>query len=258
MSKSKSAPNYDVPALDKGLDIIEVLAASPIPLSQIEIARRLEKTVSQVFRMITCLEKRGYIYKDPDSSVYSLTLKMYQLVNHHPPVEKLLRTATGPIMDLVNKIEESCHMTVLKGNQVVILSQHDSPKRVSVHVRVGSTLTLLESNSGRPLIAYSSRQEQEALLAGDSKFKKMNKVEKNTLYSQLDEIKELGYLNTESYSVSGIVDIVVPVLAGNGEALAALTVPCIKYLGEEIPFDRIISEMQKTAKLISKQSGLDA
>ena len=251
-------PNYDVPALEKGLDIIEVLADSPIPLSQIEIARRLDKTVSQVFRMITCLEKRGYIYKDPDSSVYYLTLKMYQLVNHHPPVEKLLRTATGPIMDLVNKIEESCHLSVLKGNQVVILSQHDSPKRVSVHVRVGSTLTLLESNSGRSLLAYNNRKEQEAFLSADPKFKKMSKAEKVSVFEQLDDIKEKGHFNTESYSVSGIVDIVVPVIAGNGEAIAALTVPCIKYLGQEIPVDKIISEMKKTAKLISKQSGLEA
>ncbi|MCM8535098.1 MAG: IclR family transcriptional regulator [Lentisphaeraceae bacterium] len=257
MSEKKKGPNYEVPALEKGLDIIEVLADSPIPLSQIEIARRLEKTVSQVFRMITCLEKRGYIYKDPESSVYSLTLKMYQLVNHHPPVEKLLRTATGPVMDLVNKIEESCHLTVLKGSQVVILSQHDSPKRVSVHVRVGSTLTLLESNSGRALVAYKDRKEQEIMLSNDPKFKKMTKAEKEAVYAQLDEIKENGFFNTQSYSVSGIVDLVVPVIAGTTEAIAALTVPCIQYLGEEIPFEKIINEMTKTAALIAKQSGID-
>ena len=73
MSKKKKGPNYEVPALEKGLDIIEVLADSPIPLSQIEIARRLEKTVSQVFRMITCLEKRGYIYKDPEAGLILLS-----------------------------------------------------------------------------------------------------------------------------------------------------------------------------------------
>jgi DNA-binding IclR family transcriptional regulator len=257
MNKTKTEPNYDVPALDKGLDIIEVLADSAIPLSQIEIARRLEKTVSQVFRMITCLEKRGYIYKNPDAAVYSLTLKMYQLVNHHPPVEKLLRTATGPIMDLVNKVQESCHMSVLKGSRVVILSQHDSPKRVSVHVRVGSTLSLLESNSGRALIAYLSRDEQDTLLQNDPKFKKMKKNEKTIILDELNDIKAKGYFYSESYSVSGIIDIVVPVLAGKNESIAALTVPCIKYHGQEIPVDEIIKEMLKVSSLISKQSGVN-
>jgi len=254
---SKKQPNYDVPALDKGLDIIEVLAHSAIPLSQIEIARRLEKTVSQVFRMITCLERRGYIYKDPDASVYSLTLKMYQLVNHHPPVEKLLRTATGPIMDLVSKIEESCHMSVLKGSQVVILSQHDSPKRVSVHVRPGSTVSILDSNSGRVLLAYKDREDQEAMLALDPDFKKMSKKEVTDLFKQLDEIKDKGHFFTGSYSVSGIVDIVVPVMASSNEPIAALTVPCIKYHGVDIPSDKIIKEMGATAKIIAKQSGID-
>ena len=254
---SKKQPNYDVPALDKGLDIIEVLAHSAVPLSQIEIARRLEKTVSQVFRMITCLERRGYIYKDPDSSVYSLTLKMYQLVNHHPPVEKLLRTATGPIMDLVSKIEESCHLTVLKGNQVVILSQHDSPKRVSVHVRTGSTVSILDSNSGRVLLAYKSKEEQESLLSLDPDFKKMSKKDVNGLFKQLDDIKKDGHFYTESYSVSGIVDMVVPVMASSNEPIAAITVPCIRYHGVEIPVEKIIKEMKATAKNIAKQSGID-
>ena len=254
---SKKQPNYDVPALDKGLDIIEVLAHSAIPLSQIEIARRLDKTVSQVFRMITCLERRGYIYKDPDASVYSLTLKMYQLVNHHPPVEKLLRTATGPIMDLVSKIEESCHMSVLKGSQVVILSQHDSPKRVSVHVRPGSTVSLLESNSGRVLLAYKSKEDQEAMLTLDPDYKKMSKKDVSDLYKQLDDIKEKGHFFTGSYSVSGIVDIVVPVMASSNEPIAALTVPCIKYHGIDIPSDKILKEMRLTAKNIAKQSGID-
>jgi DNA-binding IclR family transcriptional regulator len=257
MSKKHEGPNYDVPALEKGLDIIEVLAHSSFPLSQIEIARRLDKTVSQVFRMITCLEKRGYIFKDPESSVYSLTLKMYQLVNHHPPVEKLLRTATGPIMDLVNRIEESCHLSVLKGNQIVILSQHDSPKRVSVHVRVGSTISLHDSNSGRVLLAFSSRDEQETLLNSDPLFKKFTKQEKTEFYDVLKKIRDCGHFIAESFSVSGIVDVVVPVMAGNSEPVAALTVPCIKYHGVDIPTDRIVADMKKTALLIAKQSGIN-
>jgi DNA-binding IclR family transcriptional regulator len=256
MSKSKQ-PNYEVPALEKGLDIIEVLSHSPIPLSQIEIARRLEKTVSQVFRMITCLEKRGYIYKDPDAAVYSLTLKMYQLVNHHPPVEKLLRTSTGPIMDLVSNIEESCHMSVLKGNQVVILSQHDSPKRVSVHVRTGATVSLLESNSGRVLVAYSPQAERETLLSLDPQYNKMKKKDKTDFFSQLDKIKEDGHFYVESYSVSGILDLSVPIISSSKEAIAAITVPCIKFHNVEIPVKNILKEMKSTAALIAAQSGID-
>ncbi len=256
-NSSANPPNYEVPALDKGLDIIEVLSFSAIPLSQIEIARRLGKTVSQVFRMITCLEKRGYIYKDPESSVYSLTLKMYQLVNHHPPVEKLLRTATGPIMDLVNKIEESCHLSVMNGSQVVILSQHDSPKRVSVHVRTGASISLLESNSGRVLISSLVRSEQESLLRLDPQFKKLTKKAKVELFAQLDEIKKDGHLYIQSYSVSGIIDLSVPVLSSSGEAIAALTVPCIKYHNVDIPVDDILDSMKATAGAIAKQSGIN-
>jgi len=256
-SKKTAQPNYEVPALDKGLDIIEALANSAIPLSQIEIARRLDKTVSQVFRMITCLEKRGYIFKDMDAGVYCLTLKMYQLVNHHPPVEKLLRTATGPMMELVKDIEESCHLSVLNGSQVVILNQMDSPKRVSVHVRTGATLSLLESNSGRVLLAYKSPTEQQALLTQDIEYKKLNKAAKEKLSKELIEIHEKGHFYNESYTVAGIIDLIVPVMTNSSEAIAAVTIPCIKYHGEEIPVDQYLARMKKAARLIAQQSGVN-
>lgn len=255
-TKKKALPNYEVPALDKGLDIIETLAHSAIPLSQIEIARRLEKTVSQVFRMITCLEKRGYIFKDPEANVYSLTLKMYQLVNQHPPVEKLLRTATAPMMDLSNNIAESCHLSVLSGSQVVILNQIDSPKRVSVHIRSGATMSILESNSGRVLIAYKEESEQQALLELDEGYRTLTKKAKTEFIESIKKIKEDGHFYSQSYTVDGIVDIVAPIITNTGEAIAALAVPCIKYRNVEIPVDNIIKKMKTAASTIAKQSGL--
>ena len=96
-SKSSSGNRtYATPALEKGLDVIELLAMQPGGLTKSEISRLLDRTVSEIFRMLLCLEGRGYIAQSNDDR-YSLTLKLFKLVQEHPPTERLIARAL-PVM----------------------------------------------------------------------------------------------------------------------------------------------------------------
>ena len=83
-------PHYPVPALEKGLDLLETLAAAAVPQSLAELATTLERSSSELFRMLNCLERRGYITRDAVSGKYGLTLKLYTLAHAHSIMEKLL------------------------------------------------------------------------------------------------------------------------------------------------------------------------
>jgi DNA-binding IclR family transcriptional regulator len=61
MTRTEVARRYPTPALEKGLDALELLASESEGLTKTEVARRLGRTVSEVFRMLVCLETRGYI-----------------------------------------------------------------------------------------------------------------------------------------------------------------------------------------------------
>ncbi|NQZ57746.1 MAG: hypothetical protein HRT88_09825, partial [Lentisphaeraceae bacterium] len=69
-------------------------------------------------------------------------------------------------------------------------------------------------------------------------------------------MKTKGHFYSKSYTVDGIVDIVVPIITSTGEAIAALAVPCIKYRNVEIPVDDIIEKMKVAAPSIALHSGL--
>ena len=84
---------YAVPALEKGLDLLEALAAQPEPRSQTDLARALGRSPSEIFRMLACLERRGYIVKEEASGRYRLTLRLYELAHTHTPVDQLLHAA---------------------------------------------------------------------------------------------------------------------------------------------------------------------
>ena len=50
---------YSAPALEKGIEIVELLADIPGGLTISDIATRLERSMSQVFRIIVVMESHG-------------------------------------------------------------------------------------------------------------------------------------------------------------------------------------------------------
>src|ERR1700759_2656967 len=118
---SGTAP-YATPALEKGLDILELLAKERDGLTKSEIARSLNRTVSEIFRMLLCLERRAYI-SEAAGDRYVLSLRLFQLVQEHPPTERLLSEALPRMHSLTERVQQSCHLGVLDAGRVVILAQ---------------------------------------------------------------------------------------------------------------------------------------
>lgn len=60
-ARPDTAIRYATPALVKGLDVLELLARQPAGLTKSQLARELNRTVSEIFRMLICLERRGIL-----------------------------------------------------------------------------------------------------------------------------------------------------------------------------------------------------
>src|SRR6187549_3055949 len=55
------ASRYRAPALEKGLDVIELLAAEKSPLNLSAVSQRLGRSSGELFRMLQVLEFKGFI-----------------------------------------------------------------------------------------------------------------------------------------------------------------------------------------------------
>jgi len=78
--KTNQSPTllYPMPVLEKGLEILGLFASDPTGLSKSHVARRPGRTVSEIFRMLVCLEERGYISQSRDDEHFHLTLRPNQ------------------------------------------------------------------------------------------------------------------------------------------------------------------------------------
>ena len=138
---------YAAPALEKGLDILELLASVSEALTHSEIASRLGRTITEVFRMLVCLEERGYISRTTPEERYQLTLKLFELVHHHHPLQRLVTQARPLVQRVAGETGQSCHLAMLNNAEVVLVAQADAPGNMGFSVRLGANIDLLNTAS---------------------------------------------------------------------------------------------------------------
>src|SRR3546814_3285329 len=73
---------YSAPALEKGLEIIELLAAERRPMSTRAIAERLGRSKGEIFRVVFVLVERGYLRRDARSEEHTSELQSLMRISY--------------------------------------------------------------------------------------------------------------------------------------------------------------------------------
>lgn len=157
-------PNYAVPALEKGLRILETLSASEQPLALAELAERQGRGRNELYRMLNCLEREGYIERDPDTKRYGLSLKLHRLALKHPPLEQLRSVVDRRVRAIAAELGESCHACVLDEGGLSVIAQCSGGERIRLVFDPGAAFNPLETCSGKLLLAHMSEKERERQL----------------------------------------------------------------------------------------------
>src|ERR1700719_3394886 len=219
----KASSRYPTPALEKGLDILEVFASEPTGLTKSDVARKLGRTISEIFRMLLCREERGYIAQSPGTDRYNLTLHLFKLAQEHPPIKRMTMQALPIMQQVAHELSQSCHLGVLNGGQVVIIAQVDSPVSPGFYVKAGAVVDLMHAATGHVILAHQTQETRGRAI--QTWCQQNNAQVPRDLAAHLNKIKRQGYEERESYQVNGIVNVSCPVFDDRGNAIAAMTVP---------------------------------
>lgn len=229
-AESKAAPEYSAPALDKGLDILELLAETEGGLGQLEIAQAIGRSPGQIFRMLATLERRGYLYRERQSGLYTLSMRLFELAHRHEPVRVL--TAAGlPVMRrLADELQQSCNLAVIDAEMVRVIAQVESPSDFGFRVRVGA-LFPLSTATGLVLRAFRAGGAAEAgAVATTVSAAAAGAAESPGAVlgeSTLEKLLAEYVLELPDSRQPSITDVVVPILRPDRTAVAALTVPYV-------------------------------
>ena len=243
-----AAPNsrYRAPALEKGLDVIELLAAEKSPLNLAAISERLGRSSGELFRMLQVLEFKGFITTADNSSGYVLTNKLFALAMAQAPVRSLVETALPVMRKLVQDIGQSAHIAVASEDQIVVITRIERPGDLGFSVRIGYRREIAVATSGLVLFAYQNDEVRRLWL----KRCRLKGDAAESFVERANLVRTRGYHEAASHFVRGIVDLSAPILRGD-TAVAALTIPFVHSNPLQVEMPEAVEFVRAAARQIS-------
>jgi len=224
---------YAVPALEKGLDILELLAREAEGLSLNELARELGRTSSELFRMVVALARRGYI-EQRNGDRYTLTLRLFELAHRHKPIKSLTAAAAPIMLEIAHRALQSCHITVLHAGRVMVVGEVDSPERYAFGMKVGALVGLTDTASGYVLLAFQDDATRRAMLASHQEVEGELDLDRAQLEKIVRDVAKKGYAEVQSRQTRGVTNIAFPIRGPDGRAMAVLNIPYIERIDKKV------------------------
>ena len=226
---------YGAPALEKGLDVLELLAGLTKGVTQSEIAQLLGRSLQEVYRVVMVLERRGFIQRRPGEDGYFLSHRLHALANQYPPLRRLVDAAL-PIMNSASiDTYQALHLAILDRLSIRVVAQVDSPGPLGFRLRVGTQNPAVATASGRLLLAFQAPHVRDWV------FEELARTAPETnlegLRRRVETLHRTGYEIIAGEGLQGITDVSFPVLDENGHALAVLTMPYLSSAKERVSLE---------------------
>jgi IclR family acetate operon transcriptional repressor len=207
------------------LTVLERIARDqPVGLS--ELARNLALPKSTVQRCLATLHEAGWI--EPESAESRRwVLAMHAFAVAVTVIDRAgLRDRALPVMrQLGVQTEETIHLAIPDGGEIVLVERIDSPHTLRTVSPVGTRSPLHASSNGKAVLAALSEEELRAYLSdGLSQLTRHTLTDEAALRENLDQARSQGYAVSREELQDGVVSVAAAIMARNGRPVACLSI----------------------------------
>ncbi|MGO3207778.1 MULTISPECIES: IclR family transcriptional regulator [unclassified Halomonas] len=249
-----SEKDYTVPALVRGLTILEMFDSQRRSLTQVEMAEAIGVTPTSLYRIVQTLTSMGYL-KKVDTNTYELGSQVVSRGFSYLASREIVEIAAPYITHLRNSTSLSSHLAIREGTKSLYVFRALALQRVSVNVPVGTRFPCHTTAMGRALLVGMTADEIKALYQGERLDGYPEPAPRTLpeLIGMCDTERVQGWsLHYSDYSTA----IAVPLRNFAGEVIAAINVsgPDVIMHKQGVQ-DELIDILISTAKEIMIQSG---
>jgi IclR family transcriptional regulator, KDG regulon repressor len=190
-----------------------------------EISQRLGFPKSTSHEILSTLEQENIIAKDQHNR-YHLGLKLFELGSMAQTDLEIRRVASPYVKQLNAELDETVHLTVLEGDQVLYVDCLESSKRLRTYSVLGIRAPLYCTSVGKAILAFLDEERREALLAAMrlEKFTENTITDKAFLTDELQMIAQRGYAVDNMEHEDGLRCVGAPIRNHAGRVFAAISV----------------------------------
>lgn len=249
---------YNAPALEQGLQILERFGQGVERMRLSEIAREIGISRSSAFRLVYTLQALGYLERDDDTKSYRLGPRVLSLGYAFLASKDVVELARPILERLRDETDCSAHIGILDGTEVVYVGRIASRQTVATNITVGSRLPAYATTMGRMLLAYRSEAEVKRLYgrAKLQRFSPRTPANYEELAVALAGDRTRGYALSHSGFEAGIASAAAPVFGAAGTIVAAINVSGPDGAVPRQVFDSAVRDaVCAAARAISNQLG---
>lgn len=219
-----------IPALDRGLSVIEHIGASPSGATAASLIEVLGVPRATLYRIIAVLSARGMISAGRGRPPrYFLGPALVRLARGAPPQIDLASIAQ-PIMDgLAAGLGETIKLVVPVETDALTIALSHSGNHLPILSSVGTRLPLHLGASQRLLLSRAPLEILEAVTRGPMERRASRTIcDPDELRREVDALRGRSVAETESEGVEGLGAIAALVTDASGTAQAALVAVYIR------------------------------
>lgn len=256
-------PGYLVPALERGLLMLQAFSRDEPVQSLGELARELDLPRATVFRLADTLEHLGFLVRDRENGEYRIGASALKLGWNYLSSLELPEIVHPYLARLRVNTNASAHMAVRDGREIVYVSRLPVNAALTSNIRVGSRLPAHATSMGRALL-HDLDASQIADLYPDGEG--LAPYSKETPTSLKDLIALLkadaangGVVIGRAYYEKGVISVAAPIRDGAGRVVAAIniTAPSDQFTDEQLAGD-VLDHVLAAQRDISMALGHDA
>lgn len=241
----------------RALKILEYVAENGSVAGLTEISRGLGLSKSTAHGLIATLEKYGYMQQDSITGKYSLGLKTFEIGQAYVSNLDLREIVLPDLRELSQRYQETVHLAVLSGEDVVYIDKVDGSHSVGIRSRIGGRNPAYCTGVGKALLSGLTDLQIEKMYSG----KIFERYTKNTVNKLSDLIYQIHQVRKNGYAVDveeielDLRCVAAPIKDNKGTVIAAVSLsgPSNRILDTKL--NNIIADVTKTVKKISMRLG---
>lgn len=218
--------NFQVPALERGLEILETLRHHSEGLGINEAARELDIPVNSAFRILNTLLQFGYVQRDAKSKKFTLSTKLFSIACDHASETTLIEAALPIMRELRNALKETVVISVLSGQQGIVLEQVPGLHPFRFVCDPGTRQATHASASTKAILAFLPADERDVVLNGlpMPRLTEHTITTRQAFLQELRQVKKDGYALDRAEALEGVFCVAAPIFDRQGHPVAAITV----------------------------------
>ena len=242
--------NYTVPALEKGMKLLEFLADYPAGLTMSEMTDTAIPTAT-LYRMLTTFVQLGYISKD-DNDRYRLNRKLLSLAYKSIDENSIIEKALPFMRELRNLVNETVMLGTLYGNEGVVLESVKSHQAICVSVKIGHHFPLHTAAPAKAMLACLDPQELSDILDNTefTKFTDTTITSKNVYLAELESVRKNNYAFDFGEEHPDLRCAASAICGANGQMLAAIWIAAPSSRTDRKNLEQIAIHVKSTAEKI--------